>query len=56
MKAYGVRKRDAGCCGGHDKHPPSCLRYNHQHGEQFKRADKSRKKRARRWTYTPEAS
>lgn len=47
MKAYGVRKKDAGCCGGHDKHPSPALRYNNQRGASFRRADRGRKKRAR---------
>lgn len=49
MRAYGVRKSDAGCCGGHDKHPPPCLRYNSQkrRSSAFRRKDRSRKKRAR---------
>lgn len=47
MKAYGVRKKDSGCCGGHDKHPPTNLRYNYQKGNVFKRKDRPRKKRQR---------
>lgn len=47
MKAYGVRKKDAGCCGGHDKHPPSILRYNNQKRAKFRKGDRSRKKRQR---------
>ena len=47
MKAYGVRKKDAGCCGGHDKHPPPELRYGYQKGSAFRRKDRNRKKRQR---------
>ena len=49
MKAYGVKKKDCGCCGGHDKYPPSCLRYNSQkrRAEARKRKDRPRKKSAR---------
>ena len=49
MKAYGVKKRDSGCCGGHDKFVPPCLRYNSQkrRAEARKRKDRPRKKRER---------
>lgn len=47
MKPYGVRKKDAGCCSGHDKHPPPILRSNNKKGSPFKRKDRGRKKRAR---------
>lgn len=49
MKAYGVKKADAGCCGGHDKYPPPFLRYNSQkrRADSFRRRDRHRKKTAR---------
>lgn len=47
MKAYGVRKRDAGCCSGHDKHPPPKLRSVNKKGSYFRRIDRCRKKRER---------
>ena len=49
MKAYRVKKKDAGCCGGHDKYPAPCLRYNSQkkRSEARKRKDRPRKKSAR---------
>ena len=48
MKAYGVKKADAGCCGGHDKYPPPCLRYEmHKKASKKRRADRPRKKTAR---------
>ena len=24
MKPYGIRRKDGGCCPGHDKHPTEC--------------------------------
>ena len=45
MKAYGVKRQDYGCCPGHDKYPSD--RYNCTSADQRKRAQKSRKTRAR---------
>jgi len=47
MRAYGVKRKDRGCCPGHDKYPPD--RYNTTGSKQRKRAQKSRKTRARMW-------
>lgn len=49
MKAYGVKKKDAGCCGGHDKYPPPSLRYakKKRNAHIRKRKDRPRKKSAR---------
>lgn len=49
MKAYGVKKKDAGCCGGHDKYVPPQLRYNSQkkRATARRRKDRPRKKSAR---------
>lgn len=52
MKAYGVKKADAGCCAGHDKYPPPVLRANHQVGPAFAKRDRSRKKNARQQNAT----
>lgn len=49
MKPYGVDKKDAGCCGGHDKYPPPFLRYSTQkRNKNFKNTQRGRKKKARR--------
>ena len=49
MKAYGVDKKDSGCCGRHDKYPPPKLRYSHQKRKgKHKRLNRARKKKARR--------
>lgn len=45
MKAYGVKRKDAGCCPGHDKYPK--WPYNITDRKSFKRADQSRKSSAR---------
>ena len=45
MKAYGTKRKDRGCCPGHDKYPPD--RYNTTTADQRRRAQKSRKTRAR---------
>lgn len=45
MKAYGVKRKDKGCCPGHDKYPQE--RYNTTTTDQRKRAQKSRKTRER---------
>lgn len=52
MKASGVKKKDAGCCGGHDKYPPPFLRSNSQKkkAKARKRKDRSRKKSERQKT------
>jgi hypothetical protein len=47
MRAYGVRRADAGCCPGHDKYPSG--RYNCTHASARRRAQRGRKKAARRW-------
>lgn len=46
MKPYGVKRKDAGCCPGHDKF--SSDRYNNDRGEKRRREQRPRKKRARR--------
>lgn len=28
MRAYGVDRKDFGCCPGHDKYPPDCYSSN----------------------------
>jgi hypothetical protein len=45
MKAYGVHKKDAGCCPGHDKYPPDG--YNNDRGDKRQRDQRARKKTAR---------
>ncbi len=45
MKAYGVKKRDAGCCPGHDKYPRDRYKITRTGGR--KRNDKHRKSSAR---------
>jgi hypothetical protein len=45
MKAYGVGKKDAGCCPGHDKYPSD--QYNNDRGDKRRREQRSRKKSAR---------
>ena len=45
MKAYGVKKKDHGCCPGHDKYPKD--RYFITKTSARKRAQRSRKKSAR---------
>lgn len=45
MQAYGVKRKDAGCCGGHDKYPKR--RYNSKFCNLRKRVDRPRKKSAR---------
>lgn len=35
MRAYGVDKKDVGCCPGHDKFSPGC--YNSRRSERAKR-------------------
>lgn len=46
MKAYGVKKKDAGCCPGHDKYPSE--HYKMKRTKSKKRADKPRKAKERR--------
>lgn len=46
MMPYGVRRRDAGCCPGHDKYPSEP--YKVKQRRSFKREDRPRKKAARR--------
>lgn len=46
MKAYGVDRKDVGCCPGHDKFSPTC--YNSRRSEHAKRkATRVAHKRAR---------
>ena len=45
MKAYGTKRKDRGCCPGHDKYPLD--RYNSTSADQRRRVQKSRKTRAR---------
>lgn len=45
MKAYGVKKGDAGCCPGHDKYPSD--RYLCTSTEARRKRQKSRKTSAR---------
>ena len=45
MRAYGVRKKDIGCCPGHDKYPPQP--YKNTSRSKFKRVTRARKKHAR---------
>ncbi|MHA1469535.1 MAG: hypothetical protein ACTSSP_03105 [Candidatus Asgardarchaeia archaeon] len=45
MKAYGKKRKDGGCCPGHDKYPSD--RYNTTTPTQRKNAQKSRKTSAR---------
>jgi hypothetical protein len=55
MKAYGVRRKDQGCCPGHDKYPDEL--YKNQRWSELRRknADRARKKHARQegkfWCY-----
>lgn len=44
MKAYGVKKKDAGCCPGHDKYGGG---YKMTKRKSLKRRDRPRKKSAR---------
>lgn len=46
MRAYGVRRKDRGCCPGHDKY--SSERYNNDRGPKRRREQRGRKKAARR--------
>lgn len=52
MKPYGVRKRDRGCCNGHDKYPDP--KEYIKKPKIFKKKNRSRKKRARRVKYYDE--
>ena len=45
VKAYGVRRRDRGCCPGHDKYPPD--RYGCTRARARRRAQQPRKTSAR---------
>lgn len=46
MKAYGVKRKDAGCCPGHDKYGGG---YKMTSKESLKRRDRPRKKSARQF-------
>lgn len=53
MKAYGVKRKDAGCCPGHDKYPKD--RYRNDRGAKRRREQRGRKKTARRaWKWGKE--
>ena len=41
MKAYGTKRKDRGCCPGHDKYPPD--RYNSTSADQRRRVQKAEK-------------
>jgi hypothetical protein len=45
MKAYGKKRKDGGCCPGHDKYPTE--RYNTTTATQRRHAQKHRKTSAR---------
>jgi hypothetical protein len=45
MKAYGKKRKDGGCCPGHDKYPSD--RYNTTTATQRRHAQKHRKTSAR---------
>lgn len=46
MKPYGVKRKDAGCCPGHDKYPTEC--YSQRPSTANRRnMDRGRKKSAR---------
>ena len=47
MRAYGVKRKDAGCCPGHDKYPKDRYSTHNTNSEKRKRAQRSRKKSAR---------
>lgn len=45
MRAYGKKRKDGGCCPGHDKYPKD--RYNTTSAKSRKNAQRGRKRRAR---------
>ena len=50
MKAYGVKRKDAGCCPGHDKYPATRYRITTTtaHRARVRHAKKSARAAARR--------